>query len=73
MVPAPRSEVVTSVPAPPRARVSDAEAPAEKLERKRDYLEGFLARKPDEIPAGEPGGEIHEAVIAALKDIYDPE
>lgn len=66
-------EEVDSVAAPPRARVEDAEAPAEKLERKRDYLEGFLAEKPQSAASGEPGGDLYEAVIAALKDIFDPE
>ena len=50
-------EQVDSVPAPPRARVDDAESPAEKLERKRDYLEGFLAEKPSGAAPGEPGGD----------------
>lgn len=66
-------EQVGSVPAPPRARVDDAESPAEKLERKRDYLEGFLAEKPSGAAPGEPGGDIYEGVIAALRDIFDPE
>lgn len=66
-------EEVASVPAPPRAKVEDAETPAEKLERKRDYLEGFLAEKPKGAAPGEPGGDIYEGVIAALKDIFDPE
>ena len=66
-------EEVESVPTPPRARVDDAEAPAEKLERKRDYLEGFLAEKPASDAPGEPGGDIYEGVIAALKEIFDPE
>ncbi len=66
-------EQVDSVPAPPRAKVEDAETPAEKLERKRDYLEGFLAEKPQGVAPGEPGGDIYEGVIAALKDIFDPE
>lgn len=65
-------EEVDSVPAPPKARVEDAENPAEKLERKKDYLEGFLAQKP--APAAAEGDEaLQEAVIAALKEIYDPE
>lgn len=68
-----RIEEVESVPTPPRARVEDVEAPAEKLERKKDYLEGFLAQKPAALPAGEPGGELYDAVVAALKEIYDPE
>lgn len=66
-------EEVASVEAPRRARVDDAEAPAEKLERKRDYLEGFLAEKPQGLVSGEPGGDLYEGVIAALKEIYDPE
>ncbi len=66
-------EEVDSVSPPPRARVDDAEAPAEKLERKRDYLEGFLAAQPAGIPGGEPGGATYDSVVAALKEIYDPE
>ncbi|WP_374407343.1 SUF system Fe-S cluster assembly protein [Pelagerythrobacter sp.] len=64
-----------AVEKPPRARVDDAveEAPRETMARKRDYLEGFLQKKPENVPAGEPGGEIYEAVVAALKEIYDPE
>jgi FeS assembly SUF system protein len=63
-------EEVDSVEAPPRARV---EAASETFERKRDYLEGFLAQKPQDVPTGEPGGALYEAVIEALKEIYDPE
>lgn len=62
---------------PPRARVSDApieeESASDKLERKRDYLDGFLQQKPADAATGEPGGALYEEVIAALKDIYDPE
>ncbi len=45
-------EEVGAVSPPPRARVEDAaesqveEGAREKLERKRDYLEGFLAAQP---------------------------
>jgi FeS assembly SUF system protein len=63
-------EEVTSVESPPKARV---EMPAQTLARKRDYLEGFLAAKPAELTGEEPGGELYEAVIEALKEIYDPE
>ena len=70
-------EEVSEVPAPPRARVEDEEAlpeaPAAKLERKRDYLEGFLAAAPSGLAPGEPGGALYEGVVAALKDIFDPE
>jgi FeS assembly SUF system protein len=65
-------EEVDSVAPPPRARV-DIESPAQKLERKRDYLEGFLAEKPQGIAPGAPGGALYDGVIEALKDIYDPE
>ena len=65
---------VDSVPPPPRARVEDArEAPTEAPARKRDYLEGFLQQQPRADDPGAPGGATYEGVIAALKDIYDPE
>lgn len=63
-------EEVDAVEAPPKARV---EAPSETFERKRDYLAGFLAQKPAPLAGGEPGGELYEAIIASLKEIYDPE
>jgi FeS assembly SUF system protein len=66
-------EQVDSVSPPPRARVEDAESPAEKLERKRDYLAGFLEEKPASADPTAPGGDLYEQVIAALKDIFDPE
>ena len=67
-------EEVSAVEQPPRARVEAAEeTPGQTLERKRDYLEGFLAQKPAGDAAGEPGGALYEAVGAALKEIYDPE
>jgi FeS assembly SUF system protein len=78
-------EEVQSVPTPPRARVDDPiavsgeglmedeETAGEKLDRKRDYLEGFLAEKPQGTAPGAPGGDIYEGVIEALKEIFDPE
>ncbi len=66
-------EEVTSVEAPPKARVEDAETPTAKLERKKDYLEGFLAQKPAAPAVGEPEGDLYEAVVASLKEIFDPE
>jgi len=57
---------------PPKARVV-VESAADTLERKRDYLAGFLAQKPAETSEVEPGGDLYEAVVDALKDIYDPE
>ncbi|HZV19261.1 MAG TPA: SUF system Fe-S cluster assembly protein [Sphingobium sp.] len=72
-------EEVDRVAPPPRARVSDAPEPgpaesaAEMVSRKRDYLEGFLKQQPSETPAGAPGGALYDAVIDALRAIYDPE
>ena len=63
-------EEVEAVAPPPRARVEEAR---EGFERKRDYLAGFLAEKPAELSGQEPGGALYEAVIEALKEIYDPE
>jgi len=78
-------EEVDGVDAPPKARVSDV---VETFERKRDYLEGFLSQNPAALSGTEPGGwdpqvrspdepksgpHLYEAVIDALKDIYDPE
>jgi FeS assembly SUF system protein len=68
-----RTEEVDGVETPPRARVEDAETPAEKLERKKDYLEGFLAQKPQTEDPAAPGGALYESVIDALREIYDPE
>jgi FeS assembly SUF system protein len=66
-------EEVEGVEAPPRARVEDAETPAEKLERKRDYLEGFLAQQPQGDNPTAPGGALYESVLDALREIFDPE
>ena len=68
-----RSEEVDGVETPPRARVEDAETATEKLERKKDYLEGFLAQKPQSENPAAPGGALYESVIDALREIYDPE
>lgn len=73
--PAPNDELAQK---PPRARVSDAidedeqAAPAD-APRQRDYLEGFLAQSPAASSASGAGGELQQAVIDALKEIYDPE
>ncbi|PWG02414.1 SUF system Fe-S cluster assembly protein [Sphingosinicella humi] len=60
-------EEVEAAVKPPKARVSDT------FERKRDYLAGFLSQEPEEESSVEPGGDLYEAVIDALKEIYDPE
>ncbi len=42
------------------------------LRAQPDYLEGFL--QPAAEPSTEaPGGDLYESVIAALRDIFDPE
>jgi len=77
-------EQVDAVTPPPKARVDDLAslggAPAETspgaretFERKRDYLEGFLSKQPEAVGTGEPGGALHDAIVEALKEIYDPE
>jgi FeS assembly SUF system protein len=60
-------EEVDGVDAPPRARVTP------EFERKRDYLAGFLSEKKPEPDMGGAGGALQEAVVEALKSIYDPE
>ena len=60
-------EEVDGIASPPRARVTP------EFERKRDYLAGFLSEKRPEPEKGGAGGELQEAVIEALKSIYDPE
>jgi FeS assembly SUF system protein len=64
-------EEVEGVAPPPRARVGDASR--DTFERKKDYLAGFLSEKPEQLSGEEPGGALYEAVIEALKEIYDPE
>ena len=62
-------EEVDSVEAPPKARVESA---VETFERKKDYLEGFLAQKP--APVATEGDEaLQDTIIEAIKEIYDPE
>ena len=65
---------VEAVAKPPKARVQDVAEDAVPSEpRRRDYLDGFLAEKPQGQAPNEPGGEVYEAVIDRLKGIYDPE
>ncbi len=72
------TEEVEGVEPPPKARVTDAiegESVGQTFARTRDYLEGFLSQSPrPEVAAPiEPGGDLYEQVIEALKEIYDPE
>ena len=58
----------------PRPNIARDGAPEVAAEaRPRDYLDGFLAQKPAEVSPAEPGGALYDAVVDALKDIYDPE
>ncbi len=61
----------SSAEKPPRARVEDAidtDTP-----RTRDYLDGFLAAKPAADAEGGEGSDLQADVIAALREIFDPE
>jgi FeS assembly SUF system protein len=60
-------EEVDAVDAPARARVTP------DFERKRDYLAGFLAEKKPEPDPATSNQVLVEAVVEALKSIYDPE
>jgi len=65
------TEEVEAVTTPPRARV--AETPAETLDRKKDYLAGFLAGEKPEEPSGGAGSDLQASIVEVLKSIYDPE
>ncbi len=43
------------------------------LERAPDYLDGFLNDKPAPEPAESAGDSLVEEIVAALRQIYDPE
>ena len=60
-------EEVDAVEPPARARVTP------EFERKRDYLTGFLAAKKPEADPATSNEALVEAVVEALKSIYDPE
>jgi len=62
-------EEVDAVQTPVRARVELQP----QVQRKVDYLEGFLSQKPAAQDPGEIGGNLYEAVVKAIKGIYDPE
>ena len=48
------------------------EAPPVPKGRVPDFLDGFVKASPAQLPDGGEG-DVREAVIAQLKDIYDPE
>ena len=59
-------ELVEEAPTPPKA------PPLASQPRERDYLEGFLKERPQPEQALE-GESLKDQVIAALRDIFDPE
>ena len=61
------TEEVEAVAPPPRARVPDS------VQRKRDYLTGFLAGEKEEVASHGPGSDLQASVVEVLKSIYDPE
>jgi len=84
-----KTETVDSVTKPPKVRVdlddmtaaqtrddtndTASETANEKLGRKKDYLEGFLAQKPADPAAAGDDSALEIAIVDALKEIYDPE
>jgi FeS assembly SUF system protein len=70
-----RIEMDEAAQAAPEAGAANAPAadPLSSFERKRDYLEGFLAQQPAGGAVEAPGGDLYEGVIDALREIYDPE
>jgi len=70
------SEAKPVAKAPPlraMAEAQAAEAVAQTVDRQPDYLEGFLSQKPEAVAAEAPGDDLQEAVIVALREIFDPE
>lgn len=69
--------VETPPPAPARPMIGrpDAEAQARPahVPHKAEYLEGFLKAQKPQSSEEAPGGALYEAVIEALKSIFDPE
>jgi FeS assembly SUF system protein len=70
-------EIVDSVPPVPKQPPLAGDTPAALVGRKRDFLDGFLREKDagDSSPLAEAleGETVKDAVIAALRDIFDPE
>ena len=60
-------EEVDKADTPPRARVP------ETVQRKKDYLAGFLAGEAPEESQGGPGSDLQAAIVDVLKSVYDPE
>ncbi|MFN7399595.1 MAG: SUF system Fe-S cluster assembly protein [Sandaracinobacter sp.] len=65
-------EIVDEVPPVPKQPPLAADTPPNLNGRQRDYLDGFLKEKAPMAEALE-GETLKDAVIAALRDIFDPE
>ena len=59
--------------ATPVAKAPPLRAPEGGFERAPDYLEGFLANKPEVTPPDAVGGDLFDEIILALRQIFDPE
>lgn len=64
-------ELVEEVAKPPKAPPLAGDTPSQVLGRQRDYLDGFLKAQPPETEF--EGETLKDAVVAALRDIFDPE
>ena len=42
-------------------------------QRSPDYLEGFLAKPVETVPADAAGSDLQQEIVAALRQIFDPE
>lgn len=60
-------------PSPFEAQDLEERDPREELARKKDYLEGFLAKQPVPDSNAEEPDDLQAACVDALKEIYDPE
>ncbi len=63
------SEAAPVPKAPPLRASEGGFAP----DRTPDYLEGFLTKAPEAEPADAPGGDLVAEIVAALRQIFDPE
>lgn len=63
------NEAAPVAKAPPLRAVTEAQAGI----RQPDYLDGFLNPAPEAVSTAAPGGDLHDEVVAALRQIHDPE
>ncbi len=70
VAPPPKAPPLATPAAPEAAPADPAASAGPAAPRQRDFLEGFLAQAPAPPTADEP---VREGVIAALREIFDPE